>query len=188
MFQFLNYLVEKGYAPQNSVRPWTIASRKVFEAMEGEDFADKSILDLDVDEYMDRFATKKRHEYKKESLAAYRTRFRRAVDAYRDYLTQGNEWTPPTFKNPRPRSAATTGKTNATVVEIGAATETQTAMPVAATPSTLLDYPFPLSTGDLAHLRLPRGLTAGDAERIGAFVKTLVFEPPSDSRVQAGEH
>ena len=73
---------------------------------------------------------------------------------------------------------------NATVVEMGTAAETQTqiAMPVAATPSTLLDYPFPLSTGDLAHLRLPRGLTARDADRIGAFVKTLVFEPASDSR------
>ena len=74
------------------------------------------------------------------------------------------------------------------MVEIGTASETQTAMPVAATPSTLLDFPFPLSTGDLAHLRLPRGLTVRDAERIGAFVRTLAFEPASESREEPGEH
>jgi hypothetical protein len=28
---------------------------------------------------------------------------------------------------------------------------------------------------------LPRGLTPRDAERIGAFVKTLAFEPSGDS-------
>ena len=70
---FLTYLVEKGYAPPNAVRPWAIASRKVFEAMEED--PNTSILDIDVDEIMDRFANKKRHEYKAESLRAYRTGF-----------------------------------------------------------------------------------------------------------------
>ena len=182
LFQFLDYLVDKGYAPPNSVRPWRIAARKVLEEMEGERFLDTSVLDFNVDEYMDRFATKKRHEYKAESLSAYRTRFRRAVDVYRGYLTDGNGWKPPSFKGSRIR-ATSPKDTNGTVVEIGAATETDTAVPITATRGTLLDYPFPLSDGDLAHLRLPRTLTPRDAERIGAFVKTLAFEPaPEDPR------
>ena len=193
LFQFLDYLVDKGYAPPNSVAPWRVATRKVLEGVDGADYGGTLILDLDVDEYMGRFVNKKRHEYKADSLAAYRTRFTRAVEAYRDYLTQGNDWKPPTFKGSRPRPAVsgTTGEADAgsassgntgTTVTIKPATERDTALPIAATPSTLLDYPFPLSTGDLAHLRLPRGLTARDAERIGAFVKTLAFEPESDSR------
>jgi hypothetical protein len=188
MLQFLDYLVEKGYARPASVRPWRIAARKVLEGMEGSDYGLVSVLDIDPDEYMDRFANKKRHEYKAESLKAYRTRFKRAIQAYQAYLTEGDSWKPPTFAGARLRSTATKsaqGNANAksaNVVEIGTATERETALPVAATPSTLLDYPFPLSTGDLAHLRLPRGLTVTDAERIGAFVKTLAFEPSSDSR------
>ena len=97
----------------------------------------------------------------------------------------------PSFKGPRPRSATpknveadadAEATTNAAVLDIVPATERSTALPVAATPNTLLDYPFPLSTGDLAHLRLPRRLATKDAERIGAFVKTLAFEPSSDSQ------
>lgn len=189
LFQFLDYLVDKGYAPPTAVRPWRIASQKVFEEMEGEQFLNASILEIDVEDYMDRFATKRRHDYKAESLKAYRTRFKRAVEAYRDYLTEGNEWKPPTLRGPRHRSTSTKAEAaNATTVEIGRVTETNTALPIASTPSTLLDYPFPLSTGDLAHLRLPRGLSPRDAERIGAFVKTLAFEPESDSRPRQADH
>src|SRR4051794_2329330 len=36
LFQFLDYLVDKGYAPSATVRPWRNASRKVFEAMEAD--------------------------------------------------------------------------------------------------------------------------------------------------------
>jgi hypothetical protein len=189
MLQFLDYLVEKGYAPPNSVRPWRLAARKILESMEGEDYGSVSVLEINPDEYMDRFVNKKRHEYKAESLAAYRTRFKRAVESYQAYLTEGNAWKPPSFKGARPRSAApknADANNTAKVVKmkIGTAIEREAALPAAATPSTLLDYPFPLSTGDLAHLRLPRGLTSKDAERIGAFVKTLAFEPVSDSQDQ----
>ena len=180
LFQFLDYLVDKGYAPSGTVRPWRIASRKVFEAMEEADGT--SILDIDVDDYMDRFANKERHKYKAESIAAYRTRFRRAMEGYRAYLTEGSEWKPPSI--PTRASRTRSGPTrNGPITAEDAITlsDTATVMPVAATPSTLLDYPFPLSTGDLAHLRLPRGLTPKDAERIGAFVKTLALEPASDS-------
>jgi hypothetical protein len=196
LFQFLDYLVDKGYAPPNSISPWRVAARKVFEGMEGEDFGETVILEINPDEYMDRFVNKKRGEYKAESLSAYRTRFKRAVGAYRSYLTEGNEWKPPTFQDrvrsvsakPASGTGVGTGSRNATTVEIGRATETDIALPIASTPSTLLDYPFPLSTGDLAHLRLPRGLTTRDAERIGAFVKTLAFEPESDSRGRPADH
>jgi hypothetical protein len=40
----------------------------------------------------------------------------------------------------------------------------------------LIDYPFPLAGGQIAHLRLPQRLERVDAERIAAFVGTLVLE------------
>jgi hypothetical protein len=63
-----------------------------------------------------------------------------------------------------------------TAVEIGRVTETNIALLIASTPSTLLGYPSPLSTGDLARLRLPRGLTARDAERLGASARSIGAE------------
>ena len=41
----------------------------------------------------------------------------------------------------------------------------------------LIDYPFPLRSGAVAHLRLPLKLEKADADRLGAFLRTLVFEP-----------
>lgn len=42
----------------------------------------------------------------------------------------------------------------------------------------LLDYPFPLDRGYLAHLRLPAdGLTTQDAERLHEAIDSLVTDP-----------
>jgi hypothetical protein len=43
--------------------------------------------------------------------------------------------------------------------------------------SSLIDDPFPLRSGQIAHLRLPMKLEKADAERLGTFIRTLTFEP-----------
>jgi hypothetical protein len=46
-----------------------------------------------------------------------------------------------------------------------------------ASSASLIDYPFSLRSGQVAHLRLPMKLEKVDADRLGAFIRTLVFEP-----------
>jgi len=41
----------------------------------------------------------------------------------------------------------------------------------------LISYPFPLQSGAIANLRLPVRLDRADAERLVAFIQTLVIEP-----------
>lgn len=40
----------------------------------------------------------------------------------------------------------------------------------------IISYPFPLSTGEIAELILPERISAEDAERLVAFIQTLVVE------------
>jgi hypothetical protein len=51
----------------------------------------------------------------------------------------------------------------------------------------LIDYPFPLRSGQVAYLKLPMRLDKADAERLGTFVRTLAFEPVLELTATTGE-
>jgi hypothetical protein len=41
----------------------------------------------------------------------------------------------------------------------------------------MVDYPFPLRSGQIAHVRLPARVEREDAERMSASLRTLVIDP-----------
>lgn len=43
-----------------------------------------------------------------------------------------------------------------------------------------ISYPFPLESGELAHLYLPKTITAADVERIAEALRALVVPLPED--------
>lgn len=183
LLTFLDYLVENGYGAQSTIGPWKSASRQVLEAMEGPDFEATRVTEIDPDEYLSRFETRERGNYKIESLRAYRSRFTRAITAYRQFLEDGSI----------PRLRASPGTRGRKEPASERRSGTQAIQAVARTDSEggkLIDYPFPLRSGNLAQLRLPARLERADAERIAAFVRTLVFEPqeqPADKPEDASE-
>ena len=174
LLAFCDYLIDKGYASSAAVNPWKSAVRQVFQTLEGEMFGSTDIRGLDVDEAIDRFATRRRGDLKAESVDAYRARLRRALDAYLGYLAHGR---PPQLRHGASRrpKAGTKETTLPRVRSEGQAAAH--AEPITAPAQILVDYPFPLQSGQMAELRLPRKLEKLDAERIAAFVRTLVFEP-----------
>lgn len=178
LLEFLDYLVEKGYGSQSAISPWKSASRRVLLAMEGEGFERTSIRDLDVDEYMDRFENKERASYKSESLRAYRGRFRKAVGAYEAFLADGAI---PSFRSPTSKKSGSSPTAQdgpgATPTPAEGDAGSAESSPSRRAGSPMVDYPFPLQGGGLAHLRLPATLQPGDADRLAAFVKTLVVNP-----------
>lgn len=172
LLEFLDYLVDKRYRSKSAVTPWKSASRRVMEIVDGEDVKSVDVVAIDVDEYLSRFENGARGQYKAESLRAYRSRFAKAVDAYRKFLIDG---TPPTFRS-GPSSARTSRRGEPdTGTNVPAEDRAQARQSVAA--PDLIDYPFPLQSGQLAQIRLPAKLAKSDAERLAAFVRTLVFEP-----------
>jgi hypothetical protein len=170
LLEFCDYLVEKGYGTSAAITPWKSASRQVFGAVEGEDFGSRDVRSIDLDEYLARFENMERGNYKAESIQAYGTRVRRAVDAYLAFLADGRA---PQLKRGvrRQRDGSRGNATLAGARSEGSATATAPGI------ADLIEYPFPLASGQMAYLRLPRRLEKPDAERIAAYVQTLVYEP-----------
>jgi hypothetical protein len=175
MLAFLDFLVDKGYATRAAVHPLQAAARTVFKAVEGERYGAFDVRTFDADAYMDRFENMVVGKYKQESLAAYRQRLRRAVIAYREYLDNGNvSVIRASARAPRPRRAAAPGTPNvSSAPKLNGNGDPQ--MDDVAT--SLMTYPFPLRTGQVATLKLPMRLEKVDAERLAGFLRTLVFEP-----------
>ncbi len=169
---FCDYLIEKGYAASGAVTPWKSAAKQVFEAVEGPTYGEFDVRGLNLDDYLMRWETMQRGKYKAESIQSYASRLRRAHEAYLAYLESG---TTPQLgrRTTRRREAAAQAPATAEMRANGYGGGGN----APATVADLVDYPFPLQSGQLAYVRLPRQLYRGDAERLAAFVRTLVFEP-----------
>ena len=183
LLKFLDWLVSKGLASATAITPLKSASRQVFEIVEGTEEIDEiDVHSLNVEEYLDRFQVKAigSGRLKPESITAYRSRFTRAVDYYTTYLASGEV--------PKPRlrggGASSSRKRQAAVRNDAAASPAVT--PAATSETTesegkqMVTYPFPLESGEIANVRLPLRLPRADAERLAAFIRTLVFEPQKE--------
>jgi hypothetical protein len=170
LLAFLDFLIEKGYATSAQVTPWKSAVRQVLSTLEGEDFGSVPILMIDADEYMTRFENLVMGRYKHESLASYRSRFRRAIEAYRAYL---DDKALPERLSPRSRP---TRERASRAADPPRAPNRPNASTEAADPERLIEYPFPLRSGTMARLLLPRRLEKADAERLGMFIRALALE------------
>jgi hypothetical protein len=177
LIEFCNYLAEKGLASGKAMENWKGATRNVFGAVEGEDWEGFSLEGLNLDDYLPRFETLRRAQYKPESLAAYNSRIRAAVDAYLEWLRDGSV---PTLKTRAPRRSAS-APASARPVTTPAAPSSP---PVASSTDNLIEFPFPLQSGEMATFRLPKRLEKGDAVRINMFLKSLESEP----QAQIPEH
>jgi hypothetical protein len=166
-------MITKGYGTAGSINPWKSAARNVLSTVEGEDFGSFDVRSFDVEEYLARFENRSMGKYTADSLAAYRSRFRKAIDAYRSYLADPN-WKP-AGRSSAPRSVANGGRNktgNQTVTPAENPSSGSAAHPA------LIVYPFPLRSGQVAQLHLPTQLEREDAERLTQFIRALVFEQP----------
>ena len=183
LMAFLDFIVARGIGPAPALSALKSATRRVFEVVEGSsDVDDIEIRDLDVADYLSRFEVKARGtgRFKPGSIQSYRKRFIRTMEYYDTYLTTGET---PNFRlragGGRPRREATptasVPKPRSTFASSG---ESTAETPVhTSTADNLVSYPFPLQSGKLATLRLPLRLEKEDADRLGAFIRTLVMEP-----------
>jgi hypothetical protein len=173
---FIEWMIGKGLMRAAAAEPLRSATKQILATVE----PDNPSLDLrtiDTEDVMSRFETLAGQKYAPDSLRAYRNRFNRAVELYRQYLDNGAaNFKPPAGRAPR-RSRTATEPRNS-----GAPTPALAATPQS---TTLIDYPFPLRAGGIAHLYLPPTLEREDAERLAAYVRALVFEP--QRQIEAGD-
>jgi hypothetical protein len=191
LMSFLDFMSRKGYATPRSMGVLKSAARQVFGVVEGDDYGQVNVADLDLDEYLSRFENRSMGRYSAKSLAAYRSRFRRAIESYRKYLGDPN-WMPAkrSVENRRTNGpgsqAGKPDKGGAVSGDIKATSAFGPSVASAQTDSStpLITYPFPLRSGQICQLHLPTQLDRNDAERLVAFIRALVFEL---SPAKAGE-
>lgn len=179
LLAFMDFMIDKGYGSAGAISPWKSAAKQVFSTVEGDDFENVDVRSLDIDEYMDRFQNRTIGKYSAESLRAYRQRFRKAVEAYRAYLADPN-WRPSLKRTARPKKGGADSSKRSKATTTPSPDQAATSPAPSAPAASLIAYPFPLKSGQMAQLHLPaQGLDRDDADRLTHFLRALVFDQPA---------
>jgi hypothetical protein len=168
---------EKGLMNANTAGSLRAACSQVLSVL-GEEADTVDVKKLDVEATLQRFVNLRKKDFTPESLDTYKKRFRKALASYLKYLEDPGGW------KPEARPVKATGTERKRPVETNgnghAAPEpivTKQEMPQTG----MVDYPYPIREGQIAHLVLPRDLKTSEVRRLTAFMATLAmdFDPPS---------
>jgi hypothetical protein len=181
LLAYCDWLVEKGYATSAQVEPWKTAVKKVFHTVEGEDYGSLSLDGLDLDDYFGRFRKLAAGQYKHESMTAYEARVRRAIEAHAHFLEHGR---PPTFRQVTKRTNGDGEAVNGTKPKTAKPAKAAAPTPVG---SEFFDLEYPLETGSMALLRLPKRMSKADVDRLSTVLRTLQVEDQKQIPERTGE-
>lgn len=134
------------------------ACREVLGAQANADSVD--LRTCPANELADQYA-RSRSDRPRATLAAYKSRFKKAARLYSDYLDDPTEW-------PRGEAGPLPGN-SADLASLIESSESH------APKVNVYEYQFPLRQGVTLKLGLPLDLTREEARRLGAFIESLPF-------------
>ena len=180
VLEYLDNLTEKGKATIGAITPLKIAFTKVVQVVDGENWENTEVKNIDVEDYLSRFANLTMGRYTSDSLTAYKSRVNKAVSWYIQFLDKPG-WTPDIQRRNRGPKALTTKEAQKTVPITANETlkpqqdSSQLISTIPNVPGRIL-YPYPLSDGQLVHISLPVRLSTNDAKRIGTFIESIAID------------
>lgn len=174
LIEHWDWVAQKGLMNKNTAGALRSAVKQVLSIEEDPDATD--IATLDVESFLKRWENLRKQNFKPDSLETYKQRFRQALGLYRSYLEDPGGYRPSRAKPSRPEK--TNGKKPG---REASAQPTETPAEPLQQRGKVMDYPFPLREGVIAHLYLPVDLRASEVKRPGAFMSTLVAEDASAS-------
>lgn len=154
------------------------AVRKVFYTVFGIGWRHQMVREIDIEQCMTEFSKMSTTDYSEHSLRSYKSRITTAIRLYKEFrergiitssdaessvLAQQNFLAHPAAINSQMGSYSSRISINP--VTAGYAIQPEP-----------LNYPFPLSSGQVIRLHLPPRLTRKDADRLKTFIDTLVIE------------
>jgi hypothetical protein len=172
LLSFLDYSAAKGLLNARTAGARKSACVKVLE-IDGPNWRDRKIGEIDVDDQIDRFSRKAGGRYSPGSLTTYAQRFRDALTEYTEYLSN-----PQGYRGPRARRAPTRPKPSDERAS-RKGEQKPAPSPANAADADLITYPFPLAQGRLGYVQLPREFVADDAERLCHFIRSLAIQTAS---------
>ena len=191
MIDYLNSLVDKGRARPGVVAPLKVALTKILEKTEGENWQRVDVTKLDVDDATSRFKNLTLGTYTDASYRAYELRTKRAIEWYKQFLAN-----PGWFPKESNRAASTEAKKQSAKVSEANLPENQEASRDEHKPNGTItasqdlstdilpqlpktepvSYPFPLQSGEMARIYMPKSVTKADIARLSVFLDALVIE------------
>lgn len=174
LLEFLDYARAKGILARKTAEAYKSASSLVL-SIEGEGWEATDLRNVDLDQQVNRYIRLRGQKASPQTLATYRQRVAKAIDLYLDFL--GN---PAGFRGPagRPRKAVG-GDRRQNGPSVSNRPTQQPARGREATvvePADLVTYPFPLRSGAMAYLQLPRQLSEADVKRLSTFLQSLAID------------
>lgn len=173
--EFCDLLAEKNYFAKETASSYKTAVTRVMEKAEGEGWESVGLKDVDLDLLFTRFMNAARNDFSASTLRAYRNRFQKALDEYDSWIDAPDSYSP-SIQRRSPSSSSNGSKAAKNEQEKEEHFEPRANGSGATAPDAeLIEYPFPLRPGVLAHLRLPADLRPKEAERIARHVESLAI-------------
>jgi len=187
VIDYLESLVEKGRSRPGVVAPLKIALTKVLEKTEGEDWPKVDVNKLDIDDAISRFKNLTLGTYNDASYRAYELRTKRAISWYKQFLTNPG-WFP--RESGRSINAEAKKQTSKSVAQENEGADAQGYKQVGnvqhaaqnsgvenqAPKSEAIPYPFPLQSGEMLRIYVPKSIVKSDIGRLSRFLEALVIE------------
>lgn len=186
LIAYLENLSAKGKVRASAITPLKSAVKTVFSVVEGEEWGNIDSRSIDLDDYFRRFKNLTMGNYDSSSYSTYRARISKALDWYGHFL-QDPGWAPVVKERAKDKKKVKLDiSPTIHIQDIDSISEAET-IPgsqieqVASTnnyktSSKLISFPFPMSNGIMSTLYLPQNISQKDADRLQAFIQTLVVE------------
>lgn len=185
LMAYCDWLKDKGYQGASATDSWKSAVKMVFETVEPDSFGSISLDGLDVDDYVRRFQTLAGSKYRAETIAVYGRRIKNAIEAQAYYIEHGK---PPSFKRGGSRVKADGESPAAETRKPRAKPQTPALTGRGSQVSDdMWDFDYPLTTGRMVHMRLPKRMTKADVDRLSAVLRTLQAEEQAQIPERTGE-
>lgn len=167
---FLDWMADKGYAPANTISSRKAAVNKVISSLGPEEA--EAILDVDVEDAINRFATKHGGGYSTESLQSYKSRLRTALDDFRRYKTDQVGFKPSGRILARPKPDGSDGKPKRKLTRpVSASEPVPTRHHVQQSAATQDVIPIAIREGVIVKVgNVPFDLTADEARKISNVI------------------
>lgn len=169
-----DWAADKGIIKVNTSRALSAASRQVLKTVYPENWQELDVLELDVNEVVQRFRNLGAKNYKPSTLAQYERRFERAIEYFTEFIENPSEWQP--IAAPRKGKSARGSSSDSTALgqPFG---ETALQWGEAGNGDAhLITYPFPLREDCVVTMRLPVDLSHKEVDRLESFMRTLTRE------------
>lgn len=174
-----DWAAQKGLMNRSTAQGIAVACRRVLSVQENWENLDVRILD--VDEFLIRFKNLKARDFSPNSLRDYESRFRKAVDSFREYLDDQSGWRFPSRSSSSREPSRARRKKSQSESSPAEARVDDASRSTGESAGSLQEYTYPFRPDILAKLSIPRDSTSAEINRLVAWARTLAvdYEPSS---------